>query len=207
MLTNTIAVVRNRAARTRQYSRSVRPSRAVNGATWDRQPFRVPESICTSEDHSPRHWILLGVGVERVQTDVPIAGGRLRSKRDASIVQHTRAGDIGSGGTSRYRHRDVRWDGLLFLSWRSSTIVAAAIAEDVDVIGLSILSGSHKTLVAEILDLLSLEKASDIPVIVGGIIPEDDAQWLESIGVAATFTPKDFNTTQIMNSIVEILNE
>ena len=90
---------------------------------------------------------------------------------------------------------------------RPEDIVAAAIAEDVDVIGLSILSGSHKTLVAEILDLLSLEKASDIPVIVGGIIPEEDAKWLESIGVAATFTPKDFNTTQIMNSIVEILNE
>lgn len=90
---------------------------------------------------------------------------------------------------------------------RPEDIVAAAIAEDVDVIGLSILSGSHKTLVAEILDLLSLEKASDIPVIVGGIIPEDDAQWLESIGVAATFTPKDFNATQIMNSIVGILNE
>ena len=89
---------------------------------------------------------------------------------------------------------------------RPEDIVAAAIAEDVDVIGLSILSGSHKTLVAEILDLLSLEKASDIPVIVGGIIPEDDAQWLESIGVAATFTPKDFNATQIMNSIVGILN-
>ena len=89
---------------------------------------------------------------------------------------------------------------------RPEDIVAAAIAEDVDVIGLSILSGSHKTLVAEILDLLSLEKASDIPVIVGGIIPEEDAKWLESIGVAATFTPKDFNTTQIMNSIVEILN-
>ncbi|MCH9738308.1 MAG: protein meaA [Actinomycetia bacterium] len=89
---------------------------------------------------------------------------------------------------------------------RPEDIVAAAIAEDVDVIGLSILSGSHKTLVAEILDLLSLEKASDIPVIVGGIIPEEDAKWLESIGVAATFTPKDFKTTQIMNSIVEILN-
>ena len=89
---------------------------------------------------------------------------------------------------------------------RPEDIVAAAIAEDVDVIGLSILSGSHKTLVAEILDLLSLEKASDIPVIVGGIIPEEDAKWLESIGVAATFTPKDFDTTQIMNSIVEILN-
>ena len=98
---------------------------------------------------------------------------------------------------------DVIYQGIRL---RPEDIVAAAIAEDVDVIGLSILSGSHKTLVAEILDLLSLEKASDIPVIVGGIIPEEDAKWLESIGVAATFTPKDFDTTQIMNSIVEILN-
>ena len=59
--------------------------------------------------------------MEHVQTDMPSVGGRLRSKRDASIVQPTRAGDIGSGGTSRYRHRDVRLGGLLFLSWRSST--------------------------------------------------------------------------------------
>ena len=64
---------------------------------------------------------LLGVGVELVQTDVPSEGGRLRSKRDASIVHPARGGDVGSGGTSRYRHRDVRLGGLLFLSWRSST--------------------------------------------------------------------------------------
>ena len=64
---------------------------------------------------------LLGVGVEHVQIDVPSAGGRLRSKRDASIVQSTGAGDIGGGGASRYRHRDVRLGGLLFLNWRSST--------------------------------------------------------------------------------------
>lgn len=85
-------------------------------------------------------------------------------------------------------------------------IVAAAIAEDVDVIGLSILSGSHRTLVAEILNLLAQEKVTDIPVIVGGIIPPADAQWLESIGVAATFTPKDYDATQIMNSIVDIMS-
>jgi (2R)-ethylmalonyl-CoA mutase len=85
-------------------------------------------------------------------------------------------------------------------------IVAAAIAEDVDVIGLSILSGSHRTLVAEILNLLAQENASDIPVIVGGIIPPADAQWLASIGVAATFTPKDYDATQIMNSIVDIMS-
>lgn len=85
-------------------------------------------------------------------------------------------------------------------------IVAAAIAEDVDVIGLSILSGSHRTLVAEILNLLKQENASDIPVIVGGIIPPADAEWLASIGVAATFTPKDYDATQIMNSIVDIIS-
>ena len=85
-------------------------------------------------------------------------------------------------------------------------IVAAAIAEDVDIIGLSILSGSHRTLVAEILELLAREKATDIPVIVGGIIPPADAEWLASIGVAATFTPKDYDATQIMNSIVDILS-
>ncbi len=89
---------------------------------------------------------------------------------------------------------------------RPEEIVAAAIAEDVDVIGLSILSGSHRTLVAEILDSLAEAKAADIPVIVGGIIPEEDAEWLKSIGVAATFTPKDFNATQIMNSIVDIIS-
>jgi len=85
-------------------------------------------------------------------------------------------------------------------------IVAAAIAEDVDVIGLSILSGSHRTLVAEILNLLAQEKATDIPVIVGGIIPPADATWLASIGVAATFTPKDYDATQIMDSIVDIMS-
>jgi (2R)-ethylmalonyl-CoA mutase len=88
----------------------------------------------------------------------------------------------------------------------SGEIVAAAVAEDVDVIGISILSGSHRTLVKEILDSLARVKATDIPVIVGGIIPPEDAEWLASIGVAATFTPKDFDATDIMNSIVDILN-
>ena len=89
---------------------------------------------------------------------------------------------------------------------RSEEIVAAAVAEDVDVIGISILSGSHRTLVWEILDALARVKATDIPVVVGGIIPPEDAEWLASIGVAATFTPKDFDATRIMNSIVDILN-
>ena len=68
-------------------------------------------------------------------------------------------------------------------------IVASSVQEDVDVIGLSILSGAHMTLVPEILQLLKQSDAEDIPVVVGGIIPEADAQALKTAGVRAIFTP------------------
>ena len=68
-------------------------------------------------------------------------------------------------------------------------IVASAVQEDVDVIGLSILSGAHMTLVPEVLDLLGKNDAADIPVVVGGIIPEADAAALSKAGVKAVFTP------------------
>jgi methylmalonyl-CoA mutase C-terminal domain/subunit len=68
-------------------------------------------------------------------------------------------------------------------------IVASAVQEDVDVIGLSILSGAHMTLVPEVLDLLRKNDAADIPVVVGGIIPEADAAALQGSGVKAVFTP------------------
>lgn len=84
-------------------------------------------------------------------------------------------------------------------------IVAAAVAEDVDVVGLSILSGSHRALVPEVLDGLQAAHASDIPVVVGGIIPEADAAWLREQGVAAVFTPKDYDATVIMEQIVDVL--
>jgi len=85
-------------------------------------------------------------------------------------------------------------------------IVSAAIAEDVDVIGLSILSGSHRTLVQEILEKLQDSDAGDIPVVVGGIIPPEDAQWLLEQGVRAVFTPRDYDATQIMNTIVDVID-
>src|SRR5690625_3085220 len=82
-------------------------------------------------------------------------------------------------------------------------IVAAAVAEDVDCIGLSILSGSHMELVPQVQRSLQEAGMSDVPLIVGGIIPESDARELESSGVAAVFTPKDFGMTQIMGRIVD----
>jgi methylmalonyl-CoA mutase C-terminal domain/subunit len=68
-------------------------------------------------------------------------------------------------------------------------IVEAAIQEDADVVGLSVLSGAHMTLFARVVELLAERDASDIVVFGGGIIPEDDISELEKLGVAKVFTP------------------
>ncbi len=82
-------------------------------------------------------------------------------------------------------------------------IVAAAVAEDVHVVGLSILSGSHMELVPEVQKGLRAAGLDDVPIIIGGIIPESDARSLEADGVAAVFTPKDFGMTEIMARVVD----
>jgi (2R)-ethylmalonyl-CoA mutase len=86
-------------------------------------------------------------------------------------------------------------------------IVAAAVAEDVHCVGLSILSGSHMELVPAVLVGLEEAGVGDVPVVVGGIIPEPDARKLIDAGVAAVYTPKDFGLTQIMNGIVDAIRE
>ncbi len=82
-------------------------------------------------------------------------------------------------------------------------IVAAARDEDVDVVGLSVLSGSHLDVVPEVLDLLSAEGV-DAPVVVGGIVPADDADVLRKKGVAAVYTPKDFELDRIVAELAEL---
>jgi (2R)-ethylmalonyl-CoA mutase len=84
-------------------------------------------------------------------------------------------------------------------------IVAAAVAEDVHCVGLSILSGSHMELVPDVLAGLRAAGLEDVPVIVGGIIPESDARRLAEQGVAAVYTPKDFGLTEIMGGIVDVI--
>jgi (2R)-ethylmalonyl-CoA mutase len=84
-------------------------------------------------------------------------------------------------------------------------IAAAARDEDVDLVGLSILSGSHLELVPEVVRLLK-ENGVDAPVVVGGIIPEDDQpKLLELDGVGAVYTPKDFNLTTIMGEMADMV--
>ncbi|MCR6481835.1 protein meaA [Amycolatopsis sp. OK19-0408] len=86
-------------------------------------------------------------------------------------------------------------------------IVAAAVQEGVHVVGLSVLSGSHLEVVPHVVDGLRAAGAGDVPVIVGGIIPPDDAALLTERGIARVFTPKDYELTDIMAGIVALVRE
>jgi (2R)-ethylmalonyl-CoA mutase len=83
-------------------------------------------------------------------------------------------------------------------------IAESALQEDVDIVGLSILSGSHLELVPEVVRLLA-EDGVDVPVVAGGIIPPEDARYLMDHGVAGVYTPKDFDMNQIMDEMVELV--
>jgi (2R)-ethylmalonyl-CoA mutase len=84
-------------------------------------------------------------------------------------------------------------------------IANAALEEGVHVIGLSILSGSHITLVEEVLDRLRASGLGDVPVIVGGIVPPEDAERLKAMGVARIYTPRDYDVGRIMAEIVDVV--
>ncbi|PLX37648.1 MAG: protein meaA [Hyphomicrobiales bacterium] len=84
-------------------------------------------------------------------------------------------------------------------------IVNAALEEGVHVVGLSILSGSHLALVRDVMERMRANGLDDVPVVIGGIIPADDAATLKAMGVAAVYTPKDFQLTDIMADVVRIV--
>ncbi len=86
-------------------------------------------------------------------------------------------------------------------------IVNAALEEGVHAVGLSILSGSHLALVEDVMTRMKASGLDEVPVVVGGIIPTEDAEALKGMGVAAVYTPKDFQITDIMADIVRIVGE
>jgi (2R)-ethylmalonyl-CoA mutase len=96
---------------------------------------------------------------------------------------------------------DVVYEGIRLTP---AQIAASALQEGVHVIGLSILSGSHRELIPAVIDALH-EAGVTAPVVVGGIIPDQDVAMLEQAGVAAVYTPKDFDITRIMRDIVELV--
>jgi (2R)-ethylmalonyl-CoA mutase len=98
---------------------------------------------------------------------------------------------------------DVVYEGIRLTP---SQIAASALQEGVHVVGLSILSGSHRELIPAVMEALR-ERGVDVPVVVGGIIPDADVEPLRAAGVAAVYTPKDFDLTRIMRDVVALVAE
>jgi (2R)-ethylmalonyl-CoA mutase len=99
---------------------------------------------------------------------------------------------------------DVVYEGIRLTP---TQIATSAAQEGVHVVGLSILSGSHRELIPAVLEALKEAGAGDVPVVVGGIIPEGDAAWLREAGVAAVYTPKDWDLNRMMRDIVGLVAE
>jgi len=98
---------------------------------------------------------------------------------------------------------DIHYEGIRLTP---AEIVSAAADQQAHVVGLSILSGSHLPLIAEVMERMRTAGLSDVPVVVGGIIPEEDAARLRAMGVAAVYTPKDFELNRIMLDIVGLVD-
>jgi (2R)-ethylmalonyl-CoA mutase len=129
----------------------------------------------------------LGVGKLRLLVGKPGLDGHSNGAEQISV----RARDAGF---------EVIYQGIRLTT---EQIVAAAVAEDVHCVGLSVLSGSHLELVPDVLRRLRRAGVDDVPVITGGIIPSADAEELLAAGVAAVFTPKDFGITEMIGRIVD----
>jgi (2R)-ethylmalonyl-CoA mutase len=99
---------------------------------------------------------------------------------------------------------DVVYEGIRL---SPSQIATSAAQEGVHVVGLSILSGSHRELIPAVLEALHGAGVADVPVVVGGIIPEADAEALREAGVAAVYTPKDWDLNRMMRDIVALVAE
>ncbi|MBJ7358648.1 protein meaA [Nocardioides sp.] len=146
----------------------------------------------------------LGAVRDRVRATGEELGGRLR------LLVGKPGLDGHSNGAEQVavRARDAGFE-VIYQGIRLTPeqIVSAAVAEDVHCVGLSILSGSHMELVPAVLDGLRDAGLDDVPVIVGGIIPDSDARRLTELGVAAVYTPKDFGLTEIMGGIVAAIRK
>jgi len=104
--------------------------------------------------------------------------------------------------------RDVGFE-VIYEGIRSTPeqIARAAADEDVTIVGLSILSGSHLDLVPQTMRLLRERRGGEVPVVVGGIIPAEDREQLLACGVKRVFTPKDFELGTILSEIVDVVRE
>jgi ethylmalonyl-CoA mutase len=163
--------------------------------------YRAPTGVSSAAGTSDGE--ALAAARERVREVSEALGHRLR------ILVGKPGLDGHSNGAEQIavRARDVGME-VIYQGIRLTPeqIASSALQEDVDVIGLSILSGSHRELVPETVRLLR-QQGIDSPVIVGGIIPAADAEALRQAGVDRVYTPKDFDVNRIMSEIADLVAE
>lgn len=147
-------------------------------------------------------------GIERVRERVRSTEAELGERLRILVGKPGLDGHSNGAEQVAVRARDVGFE-VVYQGIRLTPeqIVAAAVQEGVHVVGLSVLSGSHLEVVPHVVDGLRAAGAGDVPVIVGGIIPPDDAALLTERGIARVFTPKDYELTDIMDGIVTLVRE
>ncbi len=145
--------------------------------------------------------------IERIRADVERVTARLGRRPKFLVGKPGLDGHSNGAEQIAVRARDcgmeVVYEGIRLTP---AQIVRAAVDESVHVIGLSILSGSHVALVRDVMARLRAEGGDDIPVVVGGIIPSQDERALLAMGVAAVYTPKNFQLNDIMADIVRLVD-
>jgi (2R)-ethylmalonyl-CoA mutase len=171
--------------------------------------YRAPTGVGEASGAAPEEGDGSRAAEELAQLREQVAALAERLGRRPKILVGKPGLDGHSNGAEQIavRARDVGMD-VVYEGIRltPAQIAASALQEGVHVIGLSILSGSHRELIPAVLDALR-EAGVSAPVVVGGIIPEQDVAPLEQAGVAAVYTPKDFDLTRIMADIVELVGE
>ena len=148
-------------------------------STADQAPGQAPDEQGGQEQRSPVRVVIAKPGLDGHDRGAKVVA---RALRDAGV--------------------EVVYTGL---HQTPEQIVAAALEQKVHVVGLSILSGSHVPLVRDVLERMKSEGAGDIPVVIGGIIPPEDAELLKGLGVAGVYTPRNFELNAIMSDIVGLV--
>jgi len=144
-------------------------------------------------------------GLDELREAVEAVSGRLGRRLRFLVGKPGLDGHSNGAEQIACRARDCGMDiGYEGIRLTPEQIVAAAVEDKPHVVGLSILSGSHMPLMEELMERLRAADLGHVPVIVGGIIPEDDAVRLREMGVARVYTPKDFELNTIMRDIVTL---
>ena len=148
-----------------------------------------------------------GAGLDAVRKSVEAVSNKLGRRVKFLVGKPGLDGHSNGAEQIAVRARDVGMD-VVYEGIRLTPAqnVRAAVDEAEHCVGLSILSGSHVPLVKEVMERMRKEGLDDVPLVVGGIIPPDDAKTLKAFGVAAVYTPKDFQLNDIMADIVRLVD-